>query len=192
MTFETTGTRGVCARVRSGRPRRTQAIPHAADVVGDIQSPHTGNVLSGVPHGEVIKKSRVSHALEYRESISIQDRCAEPSGSCAKLFSRPIKCLVPASGNVRVSRPVSECAMLARPQIEILGDTEKILTERVVRLASSVHPSESRAPLRPGRAIGKGANMADISVEVGLRMPPGFSPTHQLRCPDPLSQTCAP
>ena len=58
--------------------------------------------------------------------------------------------------------------MLARSQIEILRDTEKILTERVGRLASAVHPSESRASLRPARAIGKGANMADFSVLVGL------------------------
>ena len=35
--------------------------------------------------------------------------------------------------------------MLARSQIEILGDTEKILAERVVEGARAVHPCEPRA-----------------------------------------------
>ena len=78
------------------------------------------------------------------------------------------KCLVPTSAPYAIVWPLSEMAMLARSHIEILGDTEKILTERVGRLASAVHPSESRASLRPARAIGKGANMADIAVQVGL------------------------
>ena len=60
--------------------------------------------------------------------------------------------------------------MLARPQIEILGDTEKILTERVGGLAGAVHPSESRASRRPARAIGKGANVTEITGEVGLTL----------------------
>ena len=41
---------------------------------------------------------------------------------------------------MRVSQPLSEQAMLARSQIEILGDTEKILAERVVEGARAVHP----------------------------------------------------
>ena len=70
MTFETTGTRGVCGRVLSGRPRRTQAMPRAVGVVGDIQSPHTGNVSSGVPHGEVMKKkSSIARARVSRVDI---------------------------------------------------------------------------------------------------------------------------
>ena len=47
--------------------------------------------------------------------------------------------------------------MLAGSQIEILRDTEKYLTERVVEGTRAVHPSESRASRRPGRAIGCGA-----------------------------------
>jgi hypothetical protein len=78
------------------------------------------------------------------------------------------KCPVPTLHRVRLVWPLSQEAMLARPQIEILGDTEKILTERVGRLASVVHPSESRASLRPARAIGKGAHIVEISVMVGL------------------------
>ena len=78
------------------------------------------------------------------------------------------KCLVHASGNVRAVWRLSQNAMLARPQIEILGDTEKILTERVGGLAGAVHPSESRASRRPARAIGKGANVTEITGEVGL------------------------
>ena len=74
------------------------------------------------------------------------------------------KCLVHASGNVRAVWRLSQNAMLAGSQIEILGDTEKILTERVGGLASAVHPSESRASRRPARAIGKGANVTDIRV----------------------------
>ncbi len=65
--------------------------------------------------------------------------------------------------------------MLARPQIEILGDTEKILTERVGGLAGAVHPSESRASRRPARAIGKGANVTDISVLVGSTPKPSLA-----------------
>ena len=85
-------------------------------------------------------------------------------GLVCKALSPTEKCLVPTSAHrVRISRPLSEQAMLARPQIEILGDTEKILTERVVRLATSVHPSESRASPRPARAIAGGANIAKIS-----------------------------
>ena len=167
MTFETTGTRGVCARVRSGHPRRTQAIPHAADVVGDIQSPHTGNVSSGVPHGEVMKKkSSIARARVSRVDIYSGPMRGAIGLVCETLFPAE-KCLVPASKNVRISRPVSECAMLARSQIEILGDTEKFLAERVARLASAVHPSESRASRRPARAIAGGANIAQDCVEVG-------------------------
>ena len=59
--------------------------------------------------------------------------------------------------------------MLARSQIEILGDTEKILTERVGLWVSDAHPSESRASPMPAMAIGKGANMAEITGEVGLK-----------------------
>ena len=60
---------------------------------------------------------------------------------------------------MRVSQPLSEQAMLARSQIEILGDDKKSLVERVGEEASSVHPSESRASRSPERAIGKGANI---------------------------------
>ena len=35
-------------------------MPRAVGVVGDIQSPHTGNVSSGVPHGEMMKKKSSS------------------------------------------------------------------------------------------------------------------------------------
>ena len=69
---------------------------------------------------------------------------------------------------MRIVLHLSEQAMLARPQIEILGDTEFFLAERVGLRASAVHPSESRASRRPARAIAKGANMADIAGEVGL------------------------
>ena len=47
--------------------------------------------------------------------------------------------------------------MLAGSQIEILGDTEKYLCERVVEGTRAVHPSESRASRRAGRAIAGGA-----------------------------------
>ena len=53
--------------------------------------------------------------------------------------------------------------MLARSPIEILGDTEIFLAERVGLLDGAVHPSESRASLRPARAIAGGANIAKIS-----------------------------
>ena len=53
--------------------------------------------------------------------------------------------------------------MLARSPIEILGDTEFFLAERVGLLDGAVHPSESRASLRPARAIAGGANIAKIS-----------------------------
>ena len=98
MTFETTGTRGVCARVRSGRPRRTQAIPRAADVVGDIQSPHTGNVSSGVPHGEVMKiKSSIARARVSRVDIYSGPMRGAIRLVCETLFPAE-KCLVPTSG----------------------------------------------------------------------------------------------
>ena len=58
--------------------------------------------------------------------------------------------------------------MLARSQIEILGDTERFLAERVVEGTRAVHPSESRASRRPGRAIGWGAEHVKKRWEVGL------------------------
>ena len=58
--------------------------------------------------------------------------------------------------------------MLAGSQIEILGDTEKYLTERVVEGTRAVHPSESRASRRPGRAIAGGAEHVVFVSEVGL------------------------
>ena len=60
--------------------------------------------------------------------------------------------------------------MLARSQIEILGDTEKILAERVVEGARAVHPSESRASRRPGRAFGWGAKHVEKRWEVGVKL----------------------
>ena len=59
--------------------------------------------------------------------------------------------------------------MLAGSQIEILRDTEKYLTERVVEGTRAVHPSESRASRRPGRAISGGAKHVKKRWEVGLR-----------------------
>ena len=47
--------------------------------------------------------------------------------------------------------------MLARSQIEILGDTERFLAERVVEGTRAVHPSESRASRGGAKAIGGGA-----------------------------------
>ena len=64
---------------------------------------------------------------------------------------------------MRIVWPLSEMAMLARSPIEILGDTEIFLAERVGLLDGAVHPSESRASLRPARAIAGGANIAKIS-----------------------------
>ena len=78
------------------------------------------------------------------------------------------KCLVHASGNVRAVWPLSQNAMLAGSQIEILGDTERFLAERVVEGTRAVHPSESRASRRPGRAIGWGAEHVKKRWEVGL------------------------
>ena len=63
---------------------------------------------------------------------------------------------------------LSQNAMLAGSQIEILGDTEKYLTERVVEGTRAVHPSESRASRRPGRAFGWGAKHVVFPGEVGL------------------------
>ena len=54
--------------------------------------------------------------------------------------------------------------MLAGSQIEILRDTEKYLTERVVEGTRAVHPSESRASRRPGRAIAGGAEHVEKTV----------------------------
>ena len=54
------------------------------------------------------------------------------------------KCLVHASGNVRAVWPLSQNAMLAGSQIEILRDTEKFLAERVVEGARAV--ASQRAP----------------------------------------------
>ena len=59
--------------------------------------------------------------------------------------------------------------MLARSQIEILGDAEKILAERVVEGARAVHPSESRASRGGAKAIGGGAESSVFISEVGLR-----------------------
>ena len=78
------------------------------------------------------------------------------------------KCLVHASGNVRTVWRLSQNAMLAGSQIEILRDTEKYLTERVVEGTRAVHPSESRASRRPERAIAWGAKSLDLPSEVGL------------------------
>ena len=58
--------------------------------------------------------------------------------------------------------------MLARSQIEILGDTEKILAERVVEGARAVHPCEPRASRGDEKAIGGGAKSPNICVQVGL------------------------
>ena len=71
------------------------------------------------------------------------------------------KCLVPTSAPYAIVWPLSEMAMLARSQIEILGDTEKILAERVGLWATAVHISEFQASRRPARAIAGGANMAE-------------------------------
>ena len=78
------------------------------------------------------------------------------------------KCLVHASGNVRTVWRLSQNAMLAGSQIEILRDTEKYLTERVVEGTRAVHPSESRASRRPGRAIAGGAEHVIFTWQVGL------------------------
>ena len=59
--------------------------------------------------------------------------------------------------------------MLAGSQIEILGDTEKYLTERVVEGTRAVHPSESRASRRPRKAIAGGAKHVVFCVQVGLK-----------------------
>ena len=80
------------------------------------------------------------------------------------------KCLVHASGNVRAVWRLSQNAMLAGSQIEILRDTEKYLTERVVEGTRAVHPSESRASRKPGRAFGWGANSLIFTYEVGLTL----------------------
>ena len=58
--------------------------------------------------------------------------------------------------------------MLAGSQIEILRDTEKYLTERVVECTRAVHPSESRASRRPERAIAEVAKHVVFRGEVGL------------------------
>ena len=58
--------------------------------------------------------------------------------------------------------------MLAGSQIEILRDTEKYLTERVVEGTRAVHPSESRASRRPRRAIAGGAKHVFFRGQVGL------------------------
>ena len=79
------------------------------------------------------------------------------------------KCLVHASGNVRAVWPLSQNAMLAGSQIEILGDTEKILAERVGHWATAVHLSQSRAPWRAGMALAKGAKSLDFMTALGLR-----------------------
>jgi len=71
------------------------------------------------------------------------------------------KCLVPTSAPYAIVWPLSEMAMLARSPIEILGDTEKILAERVGLWATVVHLSEFQASRRPARAIAWGANMAE-------------------------------
>ena len=59
--------------------------------------------------------------------------------------------------------------MLAGSQIEILGDTEKYLTERVVEGTRAVHPSEPRASRGGAKAIGGGAESGVFISEVGLR-----------------------
>ena len=58
--------------------------------------------------------------------------------------------------------------MLAAAQIEILGDAEKMFAERVGEGGGAVHPSESRASRKPGRAYGWGANSGVLRSEVGL------------------------
>ena len=60
------------------------------------------------------------------------------------------KCLVHASGNVRTVWRLSQNAMLAGSQIEILRETEKYLTERVVEGTRAVHPT----PVSTGRPGG--------------------------------------
>ena len=59
--------------------------------------------------------------------------------------------------------------MLAGSQIEIFGDTESFLAERVVEGTRAVHPSESRASQRPARAIAGGGKSLDLPSEVGLK-----------------------
>ena len=89
------------------------------------------------------------------------------------------KCLVPTSAPYAIVWPLSEMAMLARSQIEILGDTEKILAERVGLWATAVHLSEFQASRRPARAIAGGANMAENCG--GTRVNPFPPAGHGLR-----------
>ena len=58
--------------------------------------------------------------------------------------------------------------MLAGSQIEILGNTEKYLAERVGEGTRAVHPSEPRASRRPARAIGGVAKHVKKRLEVEL------------------------
>ena len=53
-------------------------------------------------------------------------------------------------------------AMLVRPPVEILGDTEKKLSERAVEKAIAVNPRPSRASLGPTGALGGGAETLKI------------------------------
>ena len=66
--------------------------------------------------------------------------------------------------------------MLARSQIEILGDTEKMLAERIVEGARTVHPYEPRASRGGAKAIGGGAKSPNNCVQVASRVNPAGRP----------------
>ena len=59
-------------------------------------------------------------------------------------------------------------AMLVRPQIEILSDTENFLSERVVELTTAVNPSPPWASRGPRGALGGGAETLKIRRSLGL------------------------
>ena len=56
---------------------------------------------------------------------------------------------------------------MARSQIEILGDTERFLAERMVEGTRAVHPSEPRASRGGAKAIVGGAKPVVFRAEVG-------------------------
>ena len=59
-------------------------------------------------------------------------------------------------------------AMLVRPQIEILSDTEKTLAERVVRSATEVNPIPSGTSPGYVGPLGGGTNTLDFTASLGL------------------------
>ena len=64
-------------------------------------------------------------------------------------------------------------AMLARPQIEILSDTEILLTER--ELSSKLPrliPAHPGHRFGPRGALGEGANTLDFSASLGFGLAP--------------------